>query len=534
MIRLSQVKMPLKHEREAIEIQILKQLRIKPAELNHWQIRKESLDARKEPPVVVYTIDCEVTGESKLLSKNKSLQQSPNESYVMPITEPSAPTLQHRPVVIGFGPAGMFAAWLLTELGYKPLVLERGADVDQRSEDIQSYWQGGPLKPESNVQFGEGGAGTFSDGKLTTRIKDLRAKTVLELLAAHGAPEDVQYRNKPHIGTDILKPTVKKFREKLIAKGAEIRFNTRVEQLCFNNDQLEALLLADGTRIPAETAVLAIGHSARDTFEMLDQAKVAMTQKPFAIGVRIEHPQSLIDTTQYGKHETELSERFGAAEYHLSTEAENGRSVYTFCMCPGGFVVGAASELDTIVTNGMSEHARNQPNANSALLVGITPEDFPSDRILAGMDLQRAIERKAFELGQCSHKAPVMTVGAFLDSTQPNQIGSIHPSYTPGYVMADLAEGLPAPLIEAMRDALPKLDRKLKGFAMSDAVMTGFETRTSSPVRIVRDQQTLESTSHQGVYPCGEGAGYAGGIMSSACDGLRVAEKIIERWAPPK
>ena len=531
MIRLSQVKMPLKHEREAIEPQILKQLRIKPSELKGWQIRKESLDARKEPQIV-YTIDCEIVGESKLLSKNKSLQQAPDESYTRPVTAQDAPKLQHPPVIIGFGPAGMFATWLLTELGYKPIVLERGADVDQRSKDIEDYWQGGPLKPESNVQFGEGGAGTFSDGKLTTRIKDLRAKTVLEILTAHGAPEEILYRNKPHIGTDILKPTVKNFREQLIAKGADIRFNTKVEQLIYNGHQLEAILLADGTKIPTETAVLAIGHSARDTFEMLDSGKVAMTPKPFAIGVRIEHPQGLIDATQYGNHQSALSERFGAAEYHLSTEAANGRSVYTFCMCPGGFVVGAASEPDTIVTNGMSEHARNQANANSALLIGITPEDFTSDRVLAGVDLQREIEKKAFEMGQRTHRAPVMTVGAFLDQNQPNAIGSVTPSYTPGYVLTDLSEGLPAPLIEALRDALPKLDKKLKGFAMADAVMTGFETRTSSPVRIVRNPETLESTSHQGLYPCGEGAGYAGGIMSSACDGLRIAEKIIERWAP--
>lgn len=534
MIRLSQVKMPLKHEKAEIEIQVLKQLKIKSQDLKSWEIRKESLDARKNPPLVVYTIDCKVEAESKLLEKNKSLQIAPDETYAFPKTSNEAKPMSHRPVIIGFGPAGMFAAWLLTEMGYKPLILERGSDVDQRSQDIQDYWQGKALNEESNVQFGEGGAGTFSDGKLTTRIKDLRAKTVLDIFVAHGAPEDIKYRNKPHIGTDILKPTVKQMREKLIEKGAQIRFNSKVEKLHFKENQLSAVELSNGEKIEAEAAVLAIGHSARDTFEMLRDTDVAMTQKPFAIGVRIEHPQKLIDSTQYGKQELDLSERFGAAEYHLSTETSNGRSVYTFCMCPGGFVVGAASEKDTIVTNGMSEHARNQKNANSALLVGITPEDFPSKDVLAGVALQREIEKKAFELGNKTHHAPVMTVGAFLDPTLSNVIGSVEPSYTPGYELADLSQGLSAPLVEALREAFPKLDRKLNGFAMSDAVMTGFETRTSSPIRIVRDPERLESISHQGLFPCGEGAGYAGGIMSSACDGLRIAEKIIEKWSVPQ
>lgn len=537
--------MPLSHSREAVEIQILKQLKIKGNQLLRWEIRKESLDARKNPPYVVYTVDCEVQDEAQLLKKNTSLQSAPDERYKKPQTKADTQALSHRPVIIGFGPAGMFAAWLLTEMGYKPLILERGADVDERSQQIDAYWRGEALNTESNVQFGEGGAGTFSDGKLTTRIKDLRAKTVLEILTAHGAPEEILYRNKPHIGTDLLKPTVKKLREKLIEKGAEIRFNTRVDAIeampieSRSNpgqaaQQVKAIRLATGEVIETEAVVLAIGHSARDTFEMLQEKQIAMTPKPFAIGVRIEHPQQLVDDSQYGQFRNELSERFGAAEYHLTAEASNGRSVYTFCMCPGGFVVGAASEQDTIVTNGMSEHARNQANANSALLVSISPADFPSEDVLAGVALQRTIEKKAFELGGKSHKAPVMTVGAFLDPNQPNVIGSIKPSYLPGYEMADLSQGLPKELIEAMREALPKLDRKLKGFAMTDAVMTGFETRTSSPVRIVREPENLNSTSHLGLYPCGEGAGYAGGIMSSACDGLRVAEKIIENWQPPR
>lgn len=533
MIRLNQVKLPLKHQREAIEQQILKQLRIKPNELKSWDIRKESLDARKAPPMVVYTIDCSVTDEKQLLSKNKTLQPSPIEEYVFPKTVSGAKSLPHRPVIIGFGPAGMFAAWLLTQMGYQPIVIERGSAVDQRSQQIDDYWKGEPLNLESNVQFGEGGAGTFSDGKLTTRIKDLRAKTVLDIFAQHGAPEEIKYRNKPHIGTDILKPTVKRFREQLLEKGADIRFDTRVDEIIVKDDQIEAVRLSSGEVIPTSVAILAVGHSARDTFEMLHRNQIKMTPKPFAVGVRIEHPQKLVDTSQYGDYVKDLSERFGAAEYHLTADTSTGRSVYTFCMCPGGFVVGAASEKDTLVTNGMSEHARNQSNANSALLVSITPEDFPNQDVLAGVAFQREIEKKAFEMGGSTHKAPVMTVGAFLDPSKENKIGSVEPSYQPGYVLADLTEGLPQILIDAMKEALPKLDRKLKGFAMEDAVMTGFETRTSSPVRIVRDLESLMSVSHQGIYPCGEGAGYAGGIMSSACDGLKVAEKIIENWGPP-
>lgn len=524
--------MPLKHKQTEIEGQILKQLRISPEDLIHWEIKKESLDARKSAPFVVYTIDCEVKNEKNIIAKNNTLQTAPNEDYVFPQTLPGMNPLANRPVIIGFGPAGMFAAWLLSEMGYQPIVFERGAEVDQRTIDIESYWNGKPLNLESNVQFGEGGAGTFSDGKLTTRIKDPRAKTVLDIFVQKGAPKEIKYRNKPHIGTDILKPTVKKMRQDLIQKGATIHFNTKVEKLFFKDEKLQSLVLSTGEIIDAEVAILAIGHSARDTVEMLHENQIKMSPKPFAIGVRIEHPQKLVNTSQYSSYENELSERFGAAEYHLTTETSSGRSVYTFCMCPGGFVVGAASEADTIVTNGMSEHARNQTNANSALLVSVTPGDFPSEDVLAGFAFQREIERKAFEMGNHSNKAPVMTVGAFLNDEKPNVIGSVKPSYQPGYELTDISKGLPQILIEAMREALPKLDRKLKGFAMDDAVMTGFETRTSSPVRIVRDQESLMSISHEGIYPCGEGAGYAGGIMSSACDGLRVAEKIIEAWAP--
>lgn len=530
MIRINQIKMPLKHDREMIEKQLLKELRIPAEDLEAWYIKKESLDARKNPPMAVYTIDCRVKGQARLLSKNASIQIAPNERYVKPTTKEDATLMSHRPVVIGFGPAGMFATWLLTEMGYKPLVLERGADVDTRTAQVDNYWQGGELNLESNVQFGEGGAGAFSDGKLTTRIKDPRSKTVLEVLKQYGGPEEIIYQNKPHIGTDVLKPLVKNMREDLIQKGAEIRFNTCVKDFIFEDSQLKALKLSSGEIIETQTAILAIGHSSRDTLEALKELDIDMARKPFAVGVRIEHPQAMVNLSQYEPHTDELLERYGAAEYHLTSDTTSGRSVYTFCMCPGGFVVGAASEKDTVVTNGMSEHARNQANANSALLVNINPEDFPSEDILAGVQFQRTIEKKAFDLGGRTGKAPAMTVGAFLDPRKANQISSVVPSYTPGVEMTDLREGLPAFIIDAMKEALPKMDRKLKGFAMDDAIMTGFETRTSSPVRIVRDQETLMSTNHQGLYPCGEGAGYAGGIMSSACDGLKVAEKIVENW----
>lgn len=531
MIRLNQVKMPLNHTNEALEKQILKELRLPTPQLQKWSIKKESLDARKEAPMVVYTIDCKLKDEAAYLKKAKNAIIAPKEAYTKP-SPSQEKRLKHRPVVIGYGPAGMFAAWLFAEMGYKPIVIERGSEVDQRSKDIDLYWEQGILNPESNVQFGEGGAGTFSDGKLTTRIKDPRAKAVLEILTAHGAPEEILYRNKPHIGTDLLKPTVKQMREELIKKGTQFLFNTKVENFHFEDFQLTGLTLSTGETLKADQAVLAIGHSARDTFEVMANLKIHMTPKPFAIGVRIEHPQLMIDKNQYGKHENELSERFGAAEYHLTTDTTSGRSVYTFCMCPGGFVVGAASELNTIVTNGMSEHARNQTNANSALLVSISPDDFPGDHILAGVDLQRQIEKKAFEMGGCSHKAPAMSVGAFLGTKPVHYQGDVNASYKPGVQFTDLAEGLPQNLVEALREALPKLDQKLKGFAMEDAIMTGFETRTSSPVRIVRDPLSFESVSHKGLYPCGEGAGYAGGIMSSACDGLRIAEQIIQNYGP--
>lgn len=531
MIRINQLKMPLKHQTSDVEAAVIKQLRVQPSQLQSWEIKKESLDARKSEPYVVYTIDCQVKDEPQVLRKNKALIKAPFEAYQFVETSKDAKVLKHRPIVVGFGPGGMFAAWLLAQHGYKPIVLERGAEVDKRSDAIQKYWEEGKLDLDTNVQFGEGGAGTFSDGKLTTRIKDLRAKQVLKLLVDCGAPNEILYRNKPHVGTDLLKPTVKAFREKLRALGADIRFETKVESLVIENSKVQGVKLSDGTTIDSEVVVLAIGHSARDTFEHLKEIGFSMTPKPFAMGVRIEHPQGLINSTQYGQYESDLSERYGAAEYHLTTDTSSGRSVYTFCMCPGGFVVGAASEPNSVVTNGMSEHARNQENANSALLVSITPADFETDDILAGMKLQRDIETQAYKLAGENHFAPAMTVGAFLDQKDIDYIGSVKPSYKPGITLTDLRLGMPRAWVEALTEALPKLDQKLNGFAMTDAIMTGFETRTSSPIRMNRDPQTLESLSHKGIYPLGEGAGYAGGIMSSACDGIRVAEQIIIQYA---
>lgn len=533
MIRINQIKMPLKHQPADVEAAVLKHLRIAKPQLVTWEIKKESLDARKAEPVVVYTIDCQVNDEPQLLRKLKTVTKAPYEAYQQVETLPDAKELKERPIIVGFGPGGMFAAWLLAERGYRPIVLERGAAVDKRSKLIDAYWEQGKLDLNTNVQFGEGGAGTFSDGKLTTRIKDLRAKQVLQLLVEAGAPEEIRYRNKPHIGTDLLKETVKTFRDQLIQKGAEVNFETKVEALLMEGDSVKGVKLSDGSCLYSEVVILAIGHSARDTFEHLQEIGFSMTPKPFAMGVRIEHPQGLINATQYGGFENELCERYGAAEYHLTTDTSSGRSVYTFCMCPGGFVVGAASEPDSIVTNGMSEHARNQVNANSALLVSITPADFESEDVLAGMKLQRTIEAKAFEMGGRNHYAPAMTVGAFLGEKPIDYLGSVKPSYQPGVHMTDLTQGLPEAWISALKEALPKLDQKLKGFAMADAVMTGYETRTSSPVRMNRHPETFESISHKGVYPLGEGAGYAGGIMSSACDGIRVAEQIVMRYKKP-
>ncbi|MGL5380780.1 NAD(P)/FAD-dependent oxidoreductase, partial [Clostridium sp.] len=425
--------------------------------------------------------------------------------------------------------AGIFAALLLAEKGYKPLVIERGEDVDKRTITVDKFWETGELNLESNVQFGEGGAGAFSDGKLTTRIKDTRCDYVLKELVKAGAPEEITYIGKPHVGTDLLKEVVKNIRKKIISLGGEVRFSSKLEIINSKDGKVESIVV-NGENIKCENLILAIGHSSRDTYTMLNDIGVFMEPKAFAIGVRIEHPQTVINKSQYGDaHE---HPRLKAAEYRLTYQSKKlERAVYSFCMCPGGVVVAAASEENRLVSNGMSYHARDLDNANSALVVTVGPEDFEGDSALSGMEFQRHYEELAYKLGGGNHKAPVQLVGDFMNDKVSEKLGKVTPSYTAGYVFKDLRECLPSYVVEALKEAIVEFDRKIKGYGSADAVLTGIETRTSAPVRIKRNDG-LESISFEGLYPAGEGAGFAGGIISAAVDGLKVAEKIINKYKP--
>ncbi|WP_432666865.1 hypothetical protein R9X47_10970 [Wukongibacter baidiensis] len=528
MIRISQLRLGIDDNTEKLIKKASKVLNIKPNNIKKMSIFKESIDARKKGQIeFVYTVDVSVDNEKRVLKKvrNKNVTITPDMEYKYP--ESGNVELGSRPVVIGMGPAGLFCGLILAQRGYKPLILERGEAVEDRSETVEKFWKSGKLNTESNVQFGEGGAGTFSDGKLTTRVKDPRCRKVLRELVKSGAPEDIMYSFKPHVGTDILKSVVKNLREEIIKLGGEVRFNSKVTSLIIKEQKICAVEINNEEVINSEAVVLAIGHSARDTFEMLHQKGVEIVQKPFAIGVRIEHPQPIINEAQYKQFANH--ERLGAADYRLTYHAANGRSVYTFCMCPGGTVVAAASEEGRVVTNGMSEHARDKANANSALLVSVVPEDFEGDHPLAGMHFQRKWEEKAYNLGGGGYIAPAQLVGDFLDDRESKSLGEVKPSYEPGIKLTNMGECLPSYVIEAMKEAIVNMDRKLKGFGMDSAIITGVETRSSSPIRILRESKSLESANVNGLYPAGEGAGYAGGIVSAAVDGIKIAEKLISK-----
>ncbi|MDK2821036.1 MAG: uncharacterized protein PWP31_1001 [Clostridia bacterium] len=475
----------------------------------------------------VYTVDAKVKNEEKVLKKVKDKKVSISPDLDYKYVKTGTKQLKTRPIIIGTGPAGLFAGLILAQMGYEPLLLERGADVDRRIEIVNKFWTTGDLDPGCNVQFGEGGAGTFSDGKLTTLIKDKRCRKVLEEFIKAGAPEKIIYINKPHIGTDVLRKVVKNLRKTIIRYGGEVRFNCQVTDLLIENGQLKGVI-ADNDEILTEVVLLGIGHSARDTFSMLNQRGVKMQPKPFSIGLRIEHPQKLINRSQY-KEFAEIP-TLDAADYKLAYHSSSGRSAYTFCMCPGGLVVAAASEVGGVVTNGMSEYARDGENANSALLVGVTPEDYGSPHPLAGVEFQRRWEHRAFELGGKDYRAPVQLVGDFLKGKPSTDLGSVKPTYKPGVSLGQLDECLPTCVIETLREAIVAFDQKLNGFALPDAVLTGVETRSSSPVKILRND-SYESNI-KGLYPMGEGAGYAGGIISAAVDGIRVAEQIAAKFAP--
>jgi len=529
MIRISQIKLGVDEDGAKLPGKIAKKLKIQTSDVQSYTIYKQSIDARFRGKIdFVYTVDVKTSlDEGKLLAKKlPDVSLAPDLAYKCP--EAGTSPLKNRPVIIGFGPAGIFAALILAQAGYKPIVLERGEDVDSRVKSVDKFWNEGILNPESNALFGEGGAGTFSDGKLTTRVKDLRGRKVLEELVAAGAPEEILYEAHPHVGTDLLRNVIKRIREKIIALGGEIRFKTQVTDFLTEDGAIKGLKTQTGEVLKAENIILAVGHSARDVFETLQKREVVLEAKPFAVGVRIEHPQTLIDQDQY--KEFAGHPKLGAASYRLTHKASSGRGVYTFCMCPGGIVVPSASESGYLVTNGMSYHARDGRNANSALIVSVTPEDFGSDSPLAGVEFQKALEEKAFIMGGGDYKAPAQRVGDFLNGRHASKMGEIVPSYFLGVKPANLNELFPAFINDALKEGLVALDKKLKGFAMDDAVLTGVESRTSSPVRIVRDPQTNESVSTKGLYPAGEGSGYAGGIVSAGIDGIKCAEEIIKKW----
>ncbi|MBL3716076.1 hypothetical protein GHK52_04495 [Lactococcus garvieae] len=531
MLRISQIKTSIDDPVEKVKELLLKKLKIQESDLVSYRIYKESIDARQRGEIsFIYTVDVEVKNEAKLLKRKiKNVSSSPDLKYKNP--HPGTEPMAHRPLVIGFGPAGMFSALLLAQMGYRPIVLERGQKVEDRVKAIESFWKEGKLNPASNVQFGEGGAGTFSDGKLTSRVRDLRGRKVLEEFVKAGAPEDILYKAHPHVGTDLLRDIVKNIREQIIALGGEVLFDSQVASFLIEKNKLQGIVLKNGQKIFSNHAILAIGHSARDTFAELYDKGVNMTAKPFAVGVRIEHPQSLINKAQY--KEFAKHPRLGAAEYRLTHKASSGRGVYTFCMCPGGLVVPAASEEGRLVTNGMSEHARSEENANSGLLIQVFPEDFGKDHPLAGVEFQRQLEEKAFDLGGKNYKAPAQLVGDFLEDKASTQTGEVTPSYALGVTPTDLRQLFPEYITSSIKEALLGFDKKIEGFAMPDAVMTGVESRSSSPVRINRDEESFQSLSTEGIYPSGEGAGFAGGIVSAAIDGLKCAEQMISTFGRP-
>ncbi len=473
----------------------------------------------------IYTIDLSVRDEAPLLIKfsdDRNVNPAPDISYKVVGQAPQ--DLNERPIVVGFGPCGIFAGLLLAQMGFKPIILERGTEVRQRTKDTWGLWRKNVLNPESNVQFGEGGAGTFSDGKLYSQIKDPKhhGRKVLHEFVKAGAPEEILYVSKPHIGTFRLTGVVENMRQQIEALGGEVRFQQRVTDVLIDDGQLTGVVLANGEQLKSRHVIMALGDSARDTFRMLHDRGVYMEAKPFSVGFRIEHPQSLIDSARLGKYAGHP--KLGAADYKLVHHAKNGRSVYSFCMCPGGTVVAATSEPGRVVTNGMSQYSRNERNANSGIVVGITPEDYPGGP-LAGIELQERLEAHAYVLGGSNYEAPAQLVGDFIAGKPSTALGSVEPSYKPGVSLGDLALALPDYAIEAIREALPAFEKQIKGFSMHDAILTGIETRTSSPLRMTRDG-SMQSLNVKGLFPAGEGAGYAGGILSAGVDGIRIAEAV--------
>lgn len=525
MIRITQLKLPVDHRQEQLRKKIARTLRCGEDTFS-YEIVRQSLDARhKDDKKFVYTIDVNTPAEKKLLCKNrdKNVTFFEKKEYCFP--KSGEEVLKNPPVVVGSGPAGLFCAWYLARAGYRPLVLERGQEAQKRKETVDRFWKDGILDPESNVQFGEGGAGTFSDGKLNTLVKDPNGRNheVLKRFVEAGAPQEIVYQQKPHLGTDVLIGIVETMRHQIEEMGGAFRFESKVTDLCMENGRLCAVEINDKEKIPAEICVLALGHSARDTFSMLHRRGIFMQPKSFAVGLRIEHPQKMINMDLYGEEENEA---LGAASYKVTHTCENGRGVYSFCMCPGGYVVNASSEEGMLAVNGMSYQARGSKNANSALIVTVSPEDFPEEGVLGGIAFQRNLEKTAWEFGK--GRIPVQLFGDFKEHRKSTEFGEVVPQMKGAYVLADVRSILPKEIGDSIEEGVTAFGRKIKGFDRPDALLSGIESRTSSPVRIVRDRQGCANI--EGIYPCGEGAGYAGGITSAAMDGIKTAEFICEKF----
>ncbi len=530
MIRINELKLPLNHSDDDLPKAICQRLKINPEQLQSFTVFRRGYDARKKSDIqLIYTLDVDTGTDEQLLKRHANdpqIRPTPDTSYKYVAKAPA--DLTERPIVIGLGPCGLFAGLILAQMGFKPIILERGKAVRERTKDTFGFWRKKPLNTESNVQFGEGGAGTFSDGKLYSQIKDPKhyGRKVLTEFVAAGAPEEIMYVSKPHIGTFKLVTMVEQMRAQILELGGEIRFSARVDDILRDGDQLTGVKLSDGSELHSRFVVLAVGHSARDTFEMLYQRGVYMEAKPFSIGFRIEHRQSMIDSCRFGSNAGHPI--LGAADYKLVHHCKNGRTVYSFCMCPGGTVVAATSEEGRVVTNGMSQYSRNERNANSAIVVGIDPErDYPGHP-LAGIELQRQLESAAFVLGGSNYDAPAQRVADFLAGRPSTELGDVQPSYTPGVKLTDLSTVLPDFAIAAIREAIPEFDKQIRGFAREDGLLTGVETRTSSPICIKRGTD-CQSINTKGLYPAGEGAGYAGGIWSAAIDGIKVAEALAQQ-----
>lgn len=528
MIRINQLKLSITHTEEELQKKAAKVLHISSSQIEKLQIVKQSIDARKKPDLYyVYTIDVAVAKETQILKKQKNNQvlKAPEKQYTFRIsgTQP----LQYAPVIIGSGPSGLFCAYMLAKAGYKPILLERGTSVEERTKDVERFWKTGQLDPESNVQFGEGGAGTFSDGKLNTLVKDTfgRNRKVLEIFVEHGAPEEILYVNKPHIGTDILTTVVKKMRDAIVEAGGEVHFHSKVTDLQIQNHCLQSVTVNGKHEIPCNIAILAIGHSARDTFQMLYEKGIPMEPKSFAVGVRVEHKQTMINLSQYGMEESSV---LPAASYKVAEQLSNGRGVYSFCMCPGGYVVNASSEDEMLAVNGMSYHDRGGDNANSAIIVTVTPEDFKNTHPLSGVEFQRELESKAYRLA--NGRIPVQLYEDFCKNRVSDHLGKVKPQMKGNYAFANVRSIFPEEIAHSIEKGIEKFNDKICGFSHDDTILSGVESRTSSPVRILRGKTLTSEVS--GIYPCGEGAGYAGGITSAAMDGIKIAEKIAEIYNP--